>query len=768
MLGKKHFFKLCVCVFLFVIFSSSSSSSSTVDIENYLKHFDGLEGQRVLTGPVNSFVINQPQLIITLLEGEVSIFSFGLDKPSAMVFKGKGQISFTPPNPIEVYQLNRLTDEEVIEDKFKEATFFFNNETDIIPNKSGLDSLTVEMQHLNSLKDAYDDAFHHLGIYLPNVLLDGLVSDNASNYFYFDIRTKQTGHLVFINDITNADQFRILRLKRSGGARTGEVLTGYSIDDLLPSQRGVQPIDITHYDIESKIESDGGMTSLCRMYYTPLISGKKFLYFDWYSDIEVISITDETGETILPVFRKESFSILGTDIDESGVGLYLGKPTIANEKSYIDFEYKSKCLEKWSTIFIVKTISNWYPNIHFKDPSTFNLTFDTPKKYEVISCGNKVSSEIKDGRRIDKFELNQQSDYVSFNVGSFESKEIVVEGYAPVEMYLAQEIADISGGGQVIIVKDRLGNVGADIMNSLAFFTGILETIKYDTLKVTGIPYSLGQGSPGLVHLWIETFLDEDLDGRHESFRAHEVAHQWWGHVVDNESYRDAWIIEGLATYFGLWFYQASADNKKAYDKMLKEYRHDISFGTGIGSAGIESGPPVMGYRLNSIQNDDYLSQVYYKGAYIFHMIRYILYDYKTESDTRFVTFLQDLIAKFRDKPITTAGLKTVLEQHCGGDMTWFFDQWVYGCYYPKYKIDHKIYPVDGGKTQVQIKIDQQNVPNDFKVLMPITLVFDGGRYQHYKIWVDKPHIEMTFPAMPYKTKKVVFSTYDAILCDGN
>ena len=30
---------------------------------------------------------------------------------------------------------------------------------------------------------------------------------------------------------------------------------------------------------------------------------------------------------------------------------------------------------------------------------------------------------------------------------------------------------------------------------------------------------------------------------------AHEVAHQWWGHVVGWASYRDQWISEGFATF---------------------------------------------------------------------------------------------------------------------------------------------------------------------------------------------------------------------------
>jgi len=39
-----------------------------------------------------------------------------------------------------------------------------------------------------------------------------------------------------------------------------------------------------------------------------------------------------------------------------------------------------------------------------------------------------------------------------------------------------------------------------------------------------------------------------------------------------------------------------------------------------------------------------------------------------------------------------------------------------------------------------------------------------SGRYIHMKIWVDKPETVAELPLLPYKPKKIIFNTYDAVL----
>ena len=197
----------------------------------------------------------------------------------------------------------------------------------------------------------------------------------------------------------------------------------------------------------------------------------------------------------------------------------------------------------------------------------------------------------------------------------------------------------------------------------------------FDTVRVTEIPYSHGQGSPSLIHLSWQAYQTEGMAGSEIQFRAHETAHQWWGHVVDNESYRDTWITEGIADYFGLLFYELVAKDPEKSNKVLDNWKENIFSGSGAMSWGSKAGPPVMGYRLVSSASDDYQSVVYDKSAYIFHMIRYLLHDYSTSSDDAFITLMRNLSIKYRNRPISTERLKKALEEQIGDSLDWFFDQ---------------------------------------------------------------------------------------------
>jgi aminopeptidase N len=48
----------------------------------------------------------------------------------------------------------------------------------------------------------------------------------------------------------------------------------------------------------------------------------------------------------------------------------------------------------------------------------------------------------------------------------------------------------------------------------------------------------------------------------------HEVAHQWWGHIVGWASYHDQWISEGFSDFSASLFLQYTEGGK--LDKYLK------------------------------------------------------------------------------------------------------------------------------------------------------------------------------------------------------
>ena len=94
----------------------------------------------------------------------------------------------------------------------------------------------------------------------------------------------------------------------------------------------------------------------------------------------------------------------------------------------------------------------------------------------------------------------------------------------------------------------KMRNVAADVANSMQFYQLLFDDkLAGDTMYVTSIAGSHGQAFDGFLHLSEFTFAEEH-PGASELFRAHEVAHQWWGHKIGWASYRDQWISDWWAS----------------------------------------------------------------------------------------------------------------------------------------------------------------------------------------------------------------------------
>jgi hypothetical protein len=776
----REYIKYMTCSTIMLVIIVSRGLALPFDVDEFVSNMKDRNDQTVLTGTIDSLIIIRPQVEFRMGPGRLAIFDFGETRPSAMVFEGKGRFLYMPPDEVERGQLVKFTKKESLDEEFDKIAFLFTIELDDFPDTSNFIREKAPKKVWNILATAMDDAFDHLRIHMPNKLIDGLLTEFPGFYLYADFDLRKYGRFAFIEDPTLSDQFSLHKRINLLAFNTFDYVGGYSNDKGLPSRRGIQAIDITNYKIESRIEGSGRMWTDCRIEFTPIRWGCAFLYFNWYHDNKNISAVDSNGDSLIVVHRKE----------ESGFGLILNKPLEFGKSDHIDIRYECKGLLSVYGLFYIYGKTTWFPSNNIRDLATFELIYDIPESYQVVSCGKQLEFNKKSGRAVSRWIVDHPVEYVSFNLGVFESKEIIVENLPPVKVFMSEQIdhqaialyrayfGDLSAA-------DMIGQVSADVTNSLAFFTSIFGPCPFDTVKATEIPFTgEGQGSPGLVHLTWSTFQADDMLGYSESFRAHEVAHQWWGHLIDKESYRDEWITEGLANYSGLWFYEMSSKNPTSVRKMLKYWTENILFGSqlhpvqkvwgdtvitvaggGGRSFGGKAGPISIGYRLSSSKSDDYYINVYYKGAYTFHMIRYLLHDYNTGSDDAFAAFLKDIVDTFRGKVITTRGLQSLLEKHIGAEMGWFFDQWVYGTAIPEYKFSYNSEKTDDGNYAVVCHVKQEKVPDNFQMLVPITVLFEGDRYIHLRLLIDQPEADIDLALLPFEPQKIIFNTFDAVLC---
>src|SRR5688500_17076149 len=92
---------------------------------------------------------------------------------------------------------------------------------------------------------------------------------------------------------------------------------------------------------------------------------------------------------------------------------------------------------------------------------------------------------------------------------------------------------------------------------------------------------NFGQSWPTLIYMPIFAYLDSTTRVRLMGIRGgtdefwkyvgpHEVAHQWWGHIVGWSTYRDQWISEGFAEFSASLYVQHAV----GFDK-FKEFWED-------------------------------------------------------------------------------------------------------------------------------------------------------------------------------------------------
>ncbi|HEY8460260.1 MAG TPA: M1 family aminopeptidase, partial [Blastocatellia bacterium] len=325
-----------------------------------------------------------------------------------------------------------------------------------------------------------------------------------------------------------------------------------------------------------------------------------------------------------------------------------------------------------------------------------------------------------------------------------------------------------------------------ETQNSIRIFNHWFGEAPYGRIAITQQPQmSFGQSWPTLVYLPIISFFDSTQRWRMfglnsgltefiQEVTPHEVAHQWWGHIVGWASYHDQWLSEGFADFSASLFLQYTEGGK--LDKYLKfwdGHRQTIVNKNQFGLRLNDAGPIWMGLRLNTPRAPRaYSSLVYPKGSYVLHMLRWMMYDRKT-GDEKFKAMMRDFVKSHFNDNASTETFKAVVEKHMTPQMDldenkrmdWFFNQWVYGTEIPRYRFDYSLTPESDGKVTLRGKLTQSDVSQNFKMIVPVYLDFGKGIVRLGMIPVMGNMTTEEFAIkLPEQPKRVMINYYHDVL----
>lgn len=188
---------------------------------------------------------------------------------------------------------------------------------------------------------------------------------------------------------------------------------------------------------------------------------------------------------------------------------------------------------------------------------------------------------------------------------------------------------------------------------------------------------------------------------------AHELGHQWFGDLITCADFGHIWLNEGFATWTEAYWLEQS-QGMAAYHAEMAAARY-----LGPGSIFVEDPSnfyAIFDYNLS-----------YLKASWVPHMLRHIL------GDDDFFAALQLYRATYGYGSATTEDFQAVLEEVSGRDLAAFFQQWIYGTYYPIYTFSWTAVPA-GAATRVDVRIEQtQSATGLFTMPLDIRIDTSAG-----------------------------------------
>jgi len=715
--------------------------SLTPDIDKHARVRD-----LALTRDIGSFMLEDGDLYFCQpVDGRVWAF----------VFKGKGTFRFRPPIKVERDQISRYFETDSLNEPFSSLVVLFADTTANELSRKLVFAPTADAEDLSrtikrTIKLITDDDTKSLDSEFATAMLES----EHNELFYAHINTQDRGQLLFEIDPYNYEKVRLLRAKESVMGNQFDVICQFhSQSDLragVPDNEDIiDLVTVEHYDIESWIENGLDFSSKVGMTLRTLVK-QQWFSFSLHEDLSIDSIIWKGGKHA--EFHRSK--------KQSDFWMKSDSVMIPGQQAECTVCYHGDLLERHETGFITFASSySWYPRTGSRGSSTYHLTFHAPKELKVASVGELLSLKEQDDVVTTQWAPSQSIRNASFAIGNY--REFVFEDpkIPRITVYRAETSIQRYG-----MEKE----VGGDIVNSVRMFQRVFGEVPYSSFFAAEIPYYHGEAFPGLIHLSWVTYQNTDFRGEDDVFRAHEVAHQWWGIGVDFKTYHDQWLSEGFSEYSGLWYMQTVRKDNKKFFKMLDEWKKEILgnrkylFGSGQ-----EAGPIWLGYRTEGTKTSgDYSLIIYKKGAWVLHMLRLMLLDLKTMNEDRFTALMKDFYLTYRGKKASTNDFKRIVDKHLGEDMGWFFDQWVYGIHIPKYEFAYNVISTADGKYKVRCRVHQEGVSPDFKMYVPILVEFGDDKFVRLRVSVTGATAEFDLPPLPLKPKDIIFNDLSGVLCE--
>lgn len=698
---------------------------------------------------VEGLLIEDGATLISLDSGTVVLGTEVNGRRCTAAFVGKGSVSFTPTLPVERRQLKRFYPNDVYNEECHTVFFIFTDSTllaqlrELKPSALAFPK-DIEKIFSNGMGLGYHGKEKIIDAQFARTLL------NNTSAHCFSIEAKGAGNYgCFIIEDPYSDEPYSFILSRWTNGQFNEVAVNQCppvSGRLYADEHGVKAGEAVHlaqHTMNIAFESNLGMKIVDRIDMRILEDATQWVNLDLMSELRVDSVR---------VFRGERLLI---DQQEDAGDFWVKLPARFNKNDSITIEvcYHGRIVDRIGDFTFMKGSISWYPSHGPSQLSYFDLEFDNEQRYSLISVGNKVSSTEHGERVTSRWVVGKPQRNASFNIGVFKQFEIKEPGIPLISIHH--------------VSTSHEEDVALDVKQSMQLFTKLYGPLTITHLYATELPGYHGEAFPGMLHLSHEAFENFGDDFFAEQFIAHEVGHQWWGIGLDMKTYRDRWLSEAFAEYSALMYSQAASEDRSKFFRLLDNMAEGIC-GRGAATIGKPQDAPMisLGHRVSAGgKGSDYNNFVYYKGAWVVHMLRNMMLNLRTMKEDDFIMMMSSFFKAYQGKHASTDDLRMHIEKLTGKDMKWFFDQWVDNNQIPTYRVAWKKEKQADNTWKVTLRVKQEEVDESFYMLIPIKVALDGNAVHRMRIAMTGKEAEIALPPFQQEPDDVTFNDLHSVLC---
>ncbi len=320
----------------------------------------------------------------------------------------------------------------------------------------------------------------------------------------------------------------------------------------------------------------------------------------------------------------------------------------------------------------------------------FTLAADIPEAWESISDGNRLSSEVRDGRKIQSWENPFKSDGCMFMAAPYVTRSTWV---ASVEVACYFFEADTG------LFEDYL----AATADYIRLYNDLIGPYPFRRFTVAENFFSTGYGMPAWTLLGQRVLRLPFIIG---TSLGHEVLHNWWGNSVYVDYEGGNWC-EGATVYGADYRYKLlqSPEAARSYRKdILKQY-----------VAYVDEGSDFPLREFTSRSSPDTRSIGYGKAMMVFHMIEE---EIGTES---FFDAWKLVYKRHIGQKISWEEWIAAFEETSGQDLSYVIPQWIDrpGAPVIELEVQDGAAPPPGETRPVEFSL-QAGSAEDYRLLVPL------------------------------------------------